>query len=147
MATVRSQTDEHLIRELRERGLRVTSQRIVIHRTLCARPQHMTAEQVLESVSDVLPGTSLPTVYATLELLEELGLVRRLGTGTGAVMFDSRVEPHGHTVCRRCGATSDLEQASVPDQAWSQARASGFAPDHAQLVFWGLCADCAAHSD
>ena len=147
MTTVRSQADEQLISALRERGLRVTSQRVVIHRTLRARPQHMTADQVLESVSDVLPGTSLPTVYATLELLEELGLIRRLGTGTGAVMFDSRVEPHGHTVCRRCGATSDLEQAPVPEQAWSEARASGFAPDHAQLVLWGLCADCAARGD
>src|SRR5438105_4288152 len=136
--------DDQLTRELRGRGLRVTSQRIVIHRALCAQTQHMTAEQVLESVSEVLPGTSLPTVYATLELLEQLGLVRRFGTGNGAVLFDSRVEPHAHTVCRRCGTTADLESTPVQTGALSRARETGFAPDHAQLVIWGLCERCAA---
>ena len=105
----------------------------------------MTAEQVLASVSDVLPGTSLPTVYSTLELLEDLALVRRVGTGNGAVMFDSRVEPHAHTVCRQCGAIADLEGTAAPDDALRRAGASGFVPDHAQLVVWGRCRDCAAH--
>jgi Fe2+ or Zn2+ uptake regulation protein len=90
----------------------------------------------------VLPGTSLPTVYSTLELLEELRVVRRVGTGNGAVVFDSRVEPHAHTVCRRCGAMADLEGAPAPDDALARAAAEGFVPDHAQLVVWGLCSAC-----
>jgi Fe2+ or Zn2+ uptake regulation protein len=141
---MRSEIDERLITKLRERGLRVTSQRIMIHRTVCAHAQHLTAEQVLGSVSEVLPGTSLPTVYATLELLEQLGLVRRFGTGNGAVLFDSRVEPHAHTVCRRCGAIADLENTLVGEGPLARARETGFAPDHAQLVIWGLCERCAA---
>jgi Fur family transcriptional regulator, stress-responsive regulator len=136
--------DERLVGKLRERHLRVTPQRIVIHRALCSKSRHMTAEQVLASVSDVLPGTSLPTVYSTLELLESLQLVRRVGTGNGAVVFDSRLEPHAHTVCRRCGAMADLEGAAAPKEALKKAGATGFVPDHAQLVVWGLCADCAA---
>jgi Fe2+ or Zn2+ uptake regulation protein len=139
-----SQVDERLVGELRDRGLRVTPQRIVIHRALCSEARHMTAEQLLASVSDVLPGTSLPTVYSTLELLESLQLVRRVGTGNGAVVFDSRVEPHAHTVCRRCGAMADLEGTAAPDDALSRANDAGFVPDHAQLVVWGLCRDCAA---
>jgi Fe2+ or Zn2+ uptake regulation protein len=139
-----SEIDERLTGKLRERGLRVTPQRLVIHRTLCGHSQHMTAEQLLGSVSDVLPGTSLPTVYSTLELLEGLGVVRRVGTGNGAVVFDSRVEPHAHTVCRRCGAMADLEGAAAPDDALARAGATGFVPDHAQLVVWGLCSTCAA---
>jgi Fe2+ or Zn2+ uptake regulation protein len=131
--------------KLRDRKLRVTSQRIVIHRALCAQPQHLTAEQVLDSVSDSLPSTSLPTVYATLELLEDLGLVRRVATGTGAVLFDSRVEPHAHTVCRRCRATADLD-ASASEQALQRATETGFVPDHAQLVVWGLCERCVAET-
>src|SRR5436305_5895576 len=140
---VTSQIDDRLVGKLRERGLRVTPQRIVIHRALCARNQHMTAEQVLTRVSDVLPGTSLPTVYSTLELLEGLELIRRVGTGNGAVVFDSRVEPHAHTVCRRCGAMADLEGTAAPKDALTRASATGFVPDHAQLVVWGLCPDCA----
>ncbi|HET6868607.1 MAG TPA: Fur family transcriptional regulator [Solirubrobacteraceae bacterium] len=139
-----TETDERLVSQLRERGMRVTPQRIVIHRELCGHSQHMTAEQVLARVSDVLPGTSLPTVYSTLELLEALGLVRRVGTGNGAVVFDSRVEPHAHTVCRRCGAMADLEGTAAPENALSRASATGFVPDHAQLVVWGLCSACAA---
>ncbi len=139
-----TEIDQRLITKLRDRGLRVTSQRIVIHRALCAHAQHMTADHVLESVSGVLPGVSLPTVYATLELLEELGLVRRFGTGTGAVLFDSRVEPHAHTVCRSCGATDDLDGAGVSKHALARASETGFVPDHTQLVVWGLCGRCAA---
>ena len=138
-----TEVDERLVGQLRERGMRVTPQRILIHRELCGHSQHMTAEQVLGRVSDVLPGTSLPTVYSTLELLETLGLVRRVGTGNGAVVFDSRVEPHAHTVCRRCGAMADLEGTAAPEDALTRAGATGFVPDHAQLVVWGLCADCA----
>jgi Fe2+ or Zn2+ uptake regulation protein len=141
-----SAIDRRLVTELRAREMRVTSQRLLIHRALCARAQHLTAEQVLASVSEVLPGVSLPTVYATLELLEELGLARRLATGNGAVLFDSRVEPHAHTVCRRCGATADLEASPAPDSALARARRVGFVPDHAQLVIWGTCERCAAAS-
>jgi Fe2+ or Zn2+ uptake regulation protein len=136
--------DEQLITKLRRHGLRVTPQRIVIHRALCSQDQHMTAEQVLEKVSHVLPGVSLPTVYATLELFEELGLVRRFGTGSGAVLFDSRVEPHAHTVCRRCGATADLDGTGLSEHALARASDTGFVPDHTQLVVWGLCGRCAA---
>jgi Fe2+ or Zn2+ uptake regulation protein len=138
-----TETDERLIGQLRERGMRVTPQRIIIHRALCGESQHMTAEQVLARVSDVLPGTSLPTVYSTLELLETLQLVRRVGTAHGAVVFDSRVEPHAHTVCRQCGAVADLEGIAAPDDALARAVSTGFAPDHAQLVVWGLCRECA----
>lgn len=142
--TVVSDIDQCLVGKLRARHLRVTPQRIVIHRALCGQSQHMTADQVLARVSDTLPGTSLPTVYSTLELLEELGLVRRVGTGNGAVVFDSRVEPHAHTVCRRCGAMADLEGTAAPEDALRRAGATGFVPDHAQLVVWGLCPACAA---
>src|ERR1700760_2613307 len=138
-----SEIDQRLVGKLRDRHLRVTPQRIVIHRALCSESRHMTAEQVLGSVSDVLPGTSLPTVYSTLELLESLQLVRRVGTANGAVVFDSRVEPHAHTVCRRCGAVADLEGTAAPDDVLARAAAAGFSPDHAQLVVWGLCRTCA----
>jgi Fe2+ or Zn2+ uptake regulation protein len=83
-------------------------------------------------------------VYATLELLEDVGLVRRFGTGNGAVLFDSRVDPHAHTVCRRCGATSDLDGEQPSAQVAARAAEVGFVPDHTQVVVWGLCGRCAA---
>lgn len=136
--------DVALVEKLRERGHRVTSQRVVIHRLLRERDQHLSAEQVHEAVADRLPGTSLPTVYATLELFEGLGLVRRVSTGSGPVLFDSRVAPHAHAICRGCGAVADVESPPIPHTALRRARAIGFKPDHAQTVIWGTCERCAA---
>jgi hypothetical protein len=66
---------------LRHRGHRVTPQRLVIHDALRALDRHATAEEVLAAVSERLPNVSAPTVYATLELFEDLGLVRHLRAG------------------------------------------------------------------
>ena len=136
------QLDAVIVEKLRARGQRVTSQRLVIHRALAARPQHLTAEQVHAAVSERLPGTSLPTVYATLELFEQLGLARRLSTGMGPVLFDSRTAPHAHAVCRTCGAVLDLDALAAPEGALERARTGGFAPDQAEIVVWGTCRDC-----
>jgi Fe2+ or Zn2+ uptake regulation protein len=134
--------DAVLTEKLRDSHHRVTSQRLVIYRELHARKQHVTADQLLDAVSPSLPGIAIPTVYATLVLLEELGLVRRVSTGSGAVLFDSHVEPHAHTVCRSCGALGDLEGHGAPAEALQSATDAGFSPDHAQLMIWGVCAEC-----
>ena len=76
---------------LRERGMRVTPQRVVLHRALRELDRHVTADELLDSVADRLPNVSLPTIYATLELLEELGMVRRVQRA-GTTLFDPRVD-------------------------------------------------------
>src|SRR5919112_814975 len=101
--------DNQLSAALHERGQRVTPQRIVIHRALREQNRHMSAEEVLGEVEERLPGLSLPTVYATLELLEELGLLRRVGPAGGRILFDSRLDEHHHAVCSRCGRVEDIE--------------------------------------
>jgi Fe2+ or Zn2+ uptake regulation protein len=136
--------DRELTERLRARGQRVTSQRLVINRMLRARAQHVTAEDVLAAVSRTLPGTSLPTVYATLELFEQLGLVRRVNAGGGAVLFDSRTTDHHHVVCRSCGAIADLDAAVELTPVLDAARHAGFAPGRTTLVVDGLCARCDA---
>jgi Fe2+ or Zn2+ uptake regulation protein len=135
-------TDEALIDLLRDRGQRVTSQRLVINRFLREHDGHLTAEQVLAGVADKLPGTALPTVYATLELFEDLGLVRRVRTGGGTMVFDPRTEPHHHMACRRCGAVEDVEAPVELAGVLRRARRAGFATEHAEVVVSGLCADC-----
>ena len=64
--------DQQLIAVLHQRGQRVTPQRLLINRALGELERHVTAEEVLESVEDRLPNVSLPTVYSTLELFEDL---------------------------------------------------------------------------
>src|SRR5438067_10666742 len=101
--------DRDLITLLRARGQRVTSQRLVILRELRRRRRHATAEEIHRAVRHHLPGTSAPTVYATLDLLVDLGLARKVDVGLGASLYDARTEPHQHTVCRRRGRIEDLD--------------------------------------
>jgi Fe2+ or Zn2+ uptake regulation protein len=137
-------TTDDLVTALRARGQRVTSQRLAVLRELRRRGGHVTAHAVYESVRAELPGTSSPTIYAVLELLSELGLARKLDLGLGSALYDARVEPHGHTVCRRCGAVADLDGGFDPDGAVAAARAGGFAAERVELVVAGVCASCAA---
>jgi Fe2+ or Zn2+ uptake regulation protein len=127
---------------LRSRGLRVTAQRVVIHDALRAAGRHLTADQVRDAVQERLPGVSLPTVYATLELLEELDLVRRVHTPS-ALLFDPRADEHAHALCRVCGRVEDLDVAPRSDAALRAARAAGWSDSGAETLVVGTCASCA----
>jgi Fe2+ or Zn2+ uptake regulation protein len=146
--TDQNAADAALAGALRARGLRVTSPRLVLHRLLREQDSHVTAEQARDAMANALPGISLPTVYATLELFEELGIVRRVHAGGGAVRYDPRTDAHHHTVCRRCGRVEDfdgsdaLARALVATQA--DARRDGFDGDAAVVVLSGLCEECRA---
>ena len=131
-----------LIEALRSRGQRVTPQRLVIHRLLREQNRHMSVDEVLGAVQDRLPNVSLPTVYSTLELLEELGLVRRVGEIGGRVLFDSRLDEHHHAVCSVCGRVEDLEAAVDAEPALAAAADAGFAEARAGLIVTGRCARC-----
>jgi Fe2+ or Zn2+ uptake regulation protein len=143
--TQTAHTDD-LVALLRSRGQRVTSQRLVILRELRLRGRHASAEEIYHAVRHDLPGTSIPTVYATLELLVELGLARKLDVGVGMSLYDARLEPHEHVVCRRCGRVDDVELELDREPLLRAAGQSGFRPDAAELVITGLCADCAART-
>jgi Fe2+ or Zn2+ uptake regulation protein len=139
------QTIESALAEaLRARGGRVTPQRLTIARVLQESEGHVTAEGLFGQVSARLPGVSLPTVYATLELLEDLGHVRRVPASTGAIVFDSRTEEHDHFICRRCGAVTDLESHIERDRSLAAASVLGAQADEAQVLVSGICADCLA---
>src|SRR3954447_12025197 len=133
--------DDRLVAAPRERGQRVTSQRLIIGRLLRELDRHVTAEEVLRRASEQLPGVSLPTVYATLDLLTELGEARRVSVG-GPVLYDPRVEDHVHLRCRVCGRVEDLEVDVDTTRALKAARATGFDAEGAELVVEGRCAEC-----
>jgi Fe2+ or Zn2+ uptake regulation protein len=138
---------DDLSRLLHSRGQRSTPQRNVILRELRRRSHHATVDEIRRSVRDALPGTSTPTVYATLELLVELGLARRIVTGLGPALYDGRPEHHQHLVCRRCGRVDDLDIDLDTAPLLKAAGASGFEAEAAELVISGLCADCARASN
>src|SRR5256885_9421234 len=120
--------DTELITALHERGQRVTPQRLVIHRALRELDRHATADELLDAVEERLPNVSLPTVYSTLELFEQLGMVRRLGVSQGAVRYDPRPDQHDHMVGDRCGKIDDLDAGVELDGALVRAKRGRLAP-------------------
>ena len=129
------ESDQLLTDALRERGQRVTLPRVMVHRFVSSAPQHVTADDIHAE----LPSLSFATIYSTLDLLEELGLVRRVSTLGGAAVYDSRTDLHDHAVCRACGRMFDLEPRAVADAAIPR----GFKAERVQVEVVGLCAECA----
>ena len=130
------EADQVLTEVLRARGRRVTLPRLMVHRFVTAAPRHVTADDIHEE----LPSLSFGTIYSTLELLENLGLVRRVSTLEGSAVYDSRTDSHDHAECRVCGRMFDLEPREVPAAATPR----GFTVERAQVQVVGVCADCAA---
>ena len=128
---------------LRARGLRVTPQRLAIHGALRALGHHATAEEVLARVHGTVPGVSLPTVYAGLELLADLGLATRVHAGR-AVRYDPRADAHHHLVCEACGAVVDLDAEIDLRPALERVRAAGAVATGAEVLVRGRCAVCNA---
>jgi Fe2+ or Zn2+ uptake regulation protein len=133
--------EEELRSALRAAGQRVTAQRLAIRGVLAELDRHVTAEEVSVALERRLPGVSLPTVYATLDLFEQLGIVRRLAVG-GSFLYDPRPAEHQHFVCRKCGAVEDLDTRIDTRRAFAAARRRGYVAEDAGLVVTGLCDAC-----
>ena len=130
---------------LRRRGLRWTPQRRVVVETLAAADGHVSAAELVEACRVREPRTIPSTVYRTLDVLEELGLVRH---GHGA---DGREEfhvlpaaDHGHLHCSRCGATWELDRGRAAAVATALRKADGFEVDIGHVTLVGRCAGCAS---
>jgi Fe2+ or Zn2+ uptake regulation protein len=134
---------DDLTAALRARGLRVTTQRVVLHQALLDLGRHATAEQVARAAAGRLPGLALPTVYAALDLFDELGLVRRVAAG-GAVLFDPVTDGHAHLACRSCGAVVDIPATVDTGVAARAGCWAGARVDAAEVLLRGLCPSCAA---
>lgn len=135
--------DDQLTTVLRERGQRVTTQRLVLHRLLRKLDRHVSAEELARAAERDLPGLSLPTIYSTLDLFEQLGVVKRVSQAGGPTLYDPRAEPHHHLRCSRCGRLEDLDSPIDTKAALRAAKRAGYAPERAEITVVGICSRCA----
>jgi Fur family peroxide stress response transcriptional regulator len=136
-------TTDDLIAHLRDAGLRVTPQRLVIYETLVKDKQHPTAQSLFERLQSTLPSLSQATVYNTLETMVEMGLVRELGTaGDGMVRYDADISPHAHLVCTDCNRIEDFPGMEVPYPDPAALAESGYTIRSMGVYYYGLCRDC-----
>ena len=130
---------------LRTRGLRLTTQREAVCEAVFNCPGHICAEHILASASSAYPTSRInkTTVYRTLDLLMELGLVSEHKCGDGRAQYEPASRGrHSHMICRKCGTLLDLE----PDIAVSLRRELdaqyGFRVELENYPIFGLCSSC-----
>lgn len=129
---------------LHQRGLRMTVQRQVVFCALLQRDHHPSAEEVRRRARRKLPDISLATVYAVLDLLEDLGEVMAVTTTAGKRYDSRRPLPHPHLICTRCHAVADLEMGTLGlgDRARAAAEEKGFRYSEYRVRVLGLCLGC-----
>lgn len=126
----------------REEGVKLTPQRLEIFKAVAKSLEHPDAERILETIHATMPTVSLDTVYRTLWLLEDLGLLSTIGSRRGGTRFDANLVAHHHFVCTRCGMIRDfkspaLDALSVPEEAKAFGQVSG-----SRVEVRGLCERC-----
>jgi len=99
---------QDLIEKLEHAGIRPSAQRVAIAAYVLSTEDHPSADEVWNRVKAEFPMVSRATVYNTLQLFREHGLVQQLVLAEGSVVFDPKVEPHHHFVDDDTGAIHDI---------------------------------------
>lgn len=130
--------------DLRQRGYRLTPQRQLVLEAVDTL-EHASPDEILTEVRKTASGVNISTVYRTLELLEELGLVSHAHLGHGAPTYHlADRHHHMHLVCRDCGTVIEAE-VSVAGALTDQLRGTfGFETDMKHFAIFGRCAQCSA---
>ena len=130
---------------LRERGLRWTPQRRTLIEVLSRTDGHVTGSELVDRCRDVDPATIPSTVYRTLDVLEELGLVSHSHAADGREEFHVMPnDEHGHLHCVACGETWEIDAGEAASLVGAVAEARRFRVELAHLSIAGRCARCVA---
>ena len=124
--------------------MRYSKQRELVLQKVEQLCDHPTAEEIFDLAARECPGLSLGTVYRNLNLLEEMGQLRRIHTGIGGDRFDAVITAHPHLICTRCGGVFDLQcdidrETELLRQTFERA---GAQVDEVQIRAWGTCDRC-----
>jgi Fur family transcriptional regulator, ferric uptake regulator len=127
---------------LRSRGYRLTPQRQLVLEAV-GELGHATPEDIATAVRRTASGVNISTVYRTLELLEELGLVQHTHLGHGAPTYSVCTDDdHVHLVCRICGAVQEADAELMAEAVARLADERGFALDVGHVALFGRCRGC-----
>ena len=139
----RSQKSDALIIEtLRKNGYKATTQRIIICRFALHSRDHPTAQRIYNEVRKMHPTVSLATVYKTLQILTEHGLIQELDLPQSQAKFDSYVEPHINLVCMQCGNIQDFDDKTAQEMVERVTIKAQFTRTGQRLDIYGICKTC-----
>jgi len=136
----RAQPDEK--KTMIDRGYRQTAQRAMILAEVKAADGHLTAGEVFERVRRRDPKVAYGTVYRSLHLLAQHGLIQELTFADEASRYDGRAERHDHVLCTTCGHLADVEVPTALIARHVAEERSGFSISSHHTVFAGICPSC-----
>lgn len=131
---------------LRERGFRLTPQRLAILQILETADRHLTPGEVFARTRQALPGLTEATVYRTLDFLTEQGLALVTHNEKGHLVYEIAGRDHHHLICRDCGHTIEIEHGVLQELYDRFEARTGFRVDSSHITFFGRCPDCIASS-
>jgi Fur family ferric uptake transcriptional regulator len=131
---------------LRRHGLHVTAQRLAVLRAVAGQP-HSTADDIHTVVTGEIGAISRQTVYDTLAVLGDRGIVRRIQPAGSPARYEDRVgDNHHHLMCRTCGRMIDVDCAVGETPCLTAADDAGYEVDEAEVIYWGRCPACVVAS-
>ncbi len=139
-----SQTD--VLELLRSRGLRMTPQRRAIVATVMLAQGHISPTDVTRKIQSEMPGVNASTVYRTLTLLEEIGVLQHMHLESGAEYHRTEEAEHIHLVCGNCGHDDPLTLREAQKLQTMIRSHHGFEADLTHFAITGMCSDCSAAS-
>ena len=137
-------TEKRVESILRRRGFKITPQRRAVLSEILRSHEHLTPAAIYEKVSRVHPGIGLVTIYRTLEMLAELGLICEMHVGGNCRSYLMRrpSEHHHHLICSDCGTVIDFTDCDLGELEQRLSRETRFKIDGHLLEFLGQCGKC-----
>jgi len=132
-----------LITGLREKGYKLTSQRLEIIKQLSQDRSHPGAMDILQKVRKRIPQISVSTVYYTLEMLKREGMIGELEFYDRDNRYDVNISNHINLICRNCGKIEDFTEA-VPFSSQKIEEQTGFQPEGMRFEYYGYCKNCSS---
>jgi len=134
---------EDMAGKLSRQGYRLTPQRMTILAAIENSDHHISADEIYAHVVARHPGVNISTVYRTLELLKQLGLIYEIDLGGDRVGYHPEGRGHHHhLICRKCGAIIDVNEAVLFPLQAVLLQAFNFSADLRHLAIFGLCNNC-----
>jgi Fe2+ or Zn2+ uptake regulation protein len=140
--------DEQSVITLRERGFRLTPQRLAILRILedsgsGDTSRHLTPSEIFERALKRIPGLTEATVYRTLDFLVHNGLAMVTHIGEGRLVYEAAGHNHHHLICRDCGQAVEVEHELLESLYTRFYQQTGYTVDMSHVTFFGHCPGCA----
>lgn len=129
-------------KKLRDNGFKVTPQRLAVYEVLRGTSEHPNAEMLYSMLQPSYPTMSLATVYKTMDILSEIGLVQILNVGEDSYRYDANTHSHPHVRCICCGRVDDVFDVDDHDFMELIGRKSFYKLTGRQLYFYGHCPEC-----